>query len=214
MGAGGVEPMRIEEGDLTRHEQLDELNFGGDTGALVWSYALRSVGGVLFFFVFAQVARVVHPELPWIASAFVEIGIPGVPGWVSILLVVVDVIVVISFHELIHAAVFFFTEGAPPRIGVRGLIVYAEAPDYLSRRHAMIVNALAPFTVITALGVTLIAALPVTALPWVLIATVVNAAAAAGDFMTVRFIVRQPRDALFHDTGDATTAYRPPSDTM
>lgn len=206
--------MRIEDGDLTRYEQLDELNFGSDTGALVWSYALRLVGGVLFFFVFAQVARGVHPELPWVPSSFVEIGIPGIPGWVSVLLVVADVVVVISLHELVHASVFFFTEGAPPRIGVRGLIVYAEAPDYLSRRHAMIMNALAPFTVITALGVALIAALPVTALPWVFIATIVNAAAAAGDFMTVRFIVRQPRDALFHDTGDATTAYRPPSGPM
>jgi len=40
--------MRIEDRDLTRYEQLDELNFGSDTGALVWSYMLRIIGAVLF----------------------------------------------------------------------------------------------------------------------------------------------------------------------
>ena len=53
--------------------------------------------------------------------------------------------------------------------------------------------------------------IPVEALSWLFIPTVVNAAAAGGDFMAVSWLYRQDRTARFHDDGDILTAYVPTS---
>lgn len=72
----------------------------------------------------------------------------------------------------------------------------------------MTINALAPFVVISILGIILITFMPISFLPWVFIPTVVNAAAAGGDFMGVVWLLRQPDDVMIEDNGDVLTAFR------
>ncbi|MFO7943893.1 MAG: metalloprotease family protein [Anaerolineales bacterium] len=68
---------------------------------------------------------------------------------------------------------------------------------------------LAPFTVISLLGLLLIAVLPPAVLAWVFIPTVINAAASGGDFLLIHWMRKQPAEARYEDTGDALTAYKP-----
>lgn len=67
--------------------------------------------------------------------------------------------------------------------------------------------ALAPFVAISIIGCVLIFLLQQRFWPWVFIPIVVNAAAAAGDFMAVLWALKQPENAKFIDEGDVTYAY-------
>lgn len=193
---------------LEGYTKLSYLDFNEDKRQLALSYLLRLIGVVIFGLVFVGFSRLIHPELPISLSAFFSIQLPNTPAVVSYLLVAVSVVLVLTLHELVHAAVFYFDQRIPPQIGWRGLTIFAAAPGYLSARSIMIVNALAPFVVISILGMVLIALLPVGFLPWILIPTVVNAAAAGGDFMGVVWLQRQPADAMIEDNGDVLTAYQ------
>src|SRR5690606_13319617 len=118
-------------------------------------------------------------------------------------------IFVLWLHELVHASVFHLHTGAPPRIGIRGPIIFASAKADLNTRTAMIVNALAPFVVISGLGLLLLAIAPVTMLAWVFIPTVANAASTGGDFMAVNWLIGLPRGTKIEDHGDLLIAYDP-----
>jgi hypothetical protein len=111
------------------------------------------------------------------------------------------------FHEIIHATVVFITHKQKPQIGIRGLIIYAAAPESVLTKTQFIITALAPFIVISLMGCMLIFFIPQSFLSWIFIPTVVNAAAAAGDFMAVIWALKQPKNAKFVDSGDITKAY-------
>jgi hypothetical protein len=185
------------------------LDFNREKGKLAVSYMLRAAGLILFGLLFVGFARLTHPQMETGIAALINIEIVGVPALVSILLVVIDVAFVLALHELVHAAVFFVDQQAPPKIGIRGLVIYAAAPGYLNSRRAMVINGMAPFTVISLIGLLLIAVTPVSVLSWVFIPVVINAAAAGGDFMIINWLMRQPAQAVFEDTGDTLTVYLP-----
>lgn len=170
------------------------------------SYLLRALAVALFGPLFAALLLALHPELPLALDTFVGLSLPGVPGVVSVLLLLLDVLLVLTLHELVHAAVYWLSCGAPPDIGVRGPILYAAAPGYLVGRNWMIANALAPFVVLSTLAIALLALFPTVA-PWLFIPAVVNAASAAGDFMTVQWLVRLPATARIEDDGTRMEAF-------
>lgn len=135
------------------------------------------------------------------------IKILGVPDFVSIVLIVLDVVFVLWLHELVHATVFYLHTGAPPRMGMRGAMIFASAEGVFNTRNAMIINALAPFFVISLLGMLLMQLVPLSVLAWVFIPTVVNAAASGGDFMAVYWLLPLPAQSHIEDHGDILTAY-------
>lgn len=90
---------------------------------------------------------------------------------------------------------------------MRGFIIFAAAPNKVLNKYQLIINAFAPFTLITILGFTLIYFININNLSWVFIPTVVNAAAAGGDFMTVLWAAKQTNKTKFVDSGDITIAY-------
>ena len=173
------------------------------------SYVLRALGAVVFGGLFYAAANGIHPDAGLTFESLVTIAIDGVPGVVSIGLIIFAVVFVLWLHELVHASVFYLHTGAPPRIGIRGPIIFASAEGYLNSRNAMIVNALAPFVVISAIGLLLMAVTPITALAWVFIPVVANAAAAGGDFMGVNWLMGLPRGTKIEDHGDLLIAYDP-----
>lgn len=150
-----------------------------------------------------------HPGRANLWQDLISIELPGLPAFVSILLILLAVIFVLTLHELIHASVFYLDQRVPPQIGIRGPVIFAAAPGFLSGRRVMVLNALAPFTVISLLGLLLITVLPPIALAWVFIPTVINAAASGGDFLLIHWMGKQPAEARYEDTGDALTAYKP-----
>jgi hypothetical protein len=199
--------MKID--DMTRETltEIGTLDFQRKSKLLA-GYALRAAGVVVFAALFVAIARAAHPDLPLTVDSFIGIAIEGAAVWVSILLVILAVAGVLYLHELIHAAVFFASCGAPPQIGAKGWLIFAAAPGYLNRRGAMIANALAPFAVISLVGAVLIVLLPTAYLSWVFIPTVVNAAAAGGDFLGVAWLGKLPKDSRLEDDGERLVAYR------
>ena len=188
-------------------KQISTLDFRNNQMLVIISYALRALGAVIFGGLFYVAANAIHPDAGLTFESLVTIAIDGVPDIVSIGLIVVAVIFVLWLHELVHASVFYLHTGAPPRIGIRGPIIFASAEGYLNTRNAMMVNALAPFVVISVLGLLLMAIAPVTVLAWVFIPTVANAAAAGGDFMAVNWLNGLPHGTKIEDHGDLLIAY-------
>ena len=189
--------------------QISTLDFRNNQRLVAISYGLRAIGVVLFVGLFYLVSSLIHANTALTIETLITIAIDGVPSIVSIGLIIFAVVFVLWLHELVHASVFYLHTGAPPRIGIRGPIIFASAEGYLNTRNAMIVNALAPFVVISAIGLLLMAVTPITALAWVFIPTVVNAAAAGGDFMGVYWLLSLSPDVKIEDHGDLLIAYNP-----
>lgn len=193
---------------LEGYTKLSSLDFNQDKGQLALSYLLRLIGVVVFGLIFLGFTRLIHPQLPVSLATYLTIELPNNSVIVSYILIAISVVLVLTLHELVHASVFYIDQRIPPKIGWRGLSIFAAAPGYLSKPNIMIVNALAPFVVISVLGIILIAVLPLGFLPWIFIPTVVNAAAAGGDFMAVVWLRKQPEDVMIEDHGDVLIAYQ------
>ncbi|MAU09837.1 MAG: hypothetical protein CL607_08460 [Anaerolineaceae bacterium] len=188
---------------------ISTLDFRDNKQMMLFSYGLRAVGAIIFSAIFYLMVGQVHPDTGLTLESLITIRVDGLPDIVSIALIIVAVVFVLWLHELIHASVFMAHTGAPPNIGMRGPMIFASAEGYMNSRNAMIINALAPFVVISVVGLLLMAIVPVSTLAWVFIPTVANAAAAGGDFMAVYWLLSLPRDAKIEDHGDVLVAYQP-----
>ena len=186
---------------------LSTLDFRNNRVLILVSYLLRVLGAILFSGLFYGAASAIHPDAKLTLKSLITVKIDAVPDIMSIILIAALVVFALWLHELIHASVFFIHTGAPPKIGVRGWMIFASAEDYLNSRNAMIVNALAPFIVISVLGLVLMFTVPIQWLAWIFIPTVANAAAAAGDFMAIHWLIRLPHFVTIEDHGDVLIAY-------
>lgn len=185
-------------------KQIDALNFRDNKKQLLLSYLLRIVGVIIFGLFFLMVIRYLTNSSEITLRELIDIEIKSIPPILSIVFIILDVGIVIFFHEIIHASVVFITHGQKPKIGMRGLIVYAAAPDSALTKSEFITTALAPFIVISIIGCILILFIPQGFWSWVFIPIVINAAAAGGDFMAVVWALKQPKEAKFIDKGDIT----------
>ncbi len=182
----------------------DQLDFRNNRRQLLGSYLLRLAGVFLFGFLFQYLLNTLRGEFSM--ATLLNIEIEGVGAVWSILLLILNVLLVLYLHELIHAAVYYFGSGQSPRIGMRGLVIFAAAPDKLISRNVMLINAWAPFAVISLMGLVLMQSVPEQALSWVFMPTLVNAAAAGGDFMVVYFVLKHSRQTQYRDVGDIIDA--------
>ena len=183
---------------------VDQLDFRNNRKQLLGSYLLRFLGAFLFGFLFQYFLNVFRTDLG--LAALLNIEIEGIAAVWSVFLLILNVILVLYLHELVHAAVYYASSGQAPRLGMRGLVIFAAAPDKLISRRAMLINAWAPFVVISLLGFGLMIFVPEPFLSWVFIPTLVNAAASGGDFMVVYFVLKQARHTLYRDVGDIISA--------
>lgn len=188
---------------------IDTLDFRHNTSQLMVSYALRLVGVFVFGLLFVGWMSVIRPNLSTSVETLLNIKLANVPAVVSIVLLIVDVVVVLYAHELVHAVAFYMTHRQVPKIGMRGFVIFAAAPSHLLTRHQLVVNALLPLVVISLLGGLALWAVPAPLIAWIWIPTVVNAAAAGGDIMAVAWAMKHEKNALYHDDGDIITAYVP-----
>lgn len=186
--------------------EISKLDFRDNTQLMLISYGLRLIGAVVFSIAFYLIVQQMYPSQAVSLESLITIKLEGIPDIASIVLIIGAVVGVLWLHEMIHATVFFFHTGSSPQIGMRGPIIFASAVGYLNTRNAMIVNALAPFVVISLLGVLLMTVVPQQLLAWIFIPTVANAAAAGGDFMAVQWLLSLPKDSQIEDHGDVLIA--------
>jgi len=189
---------------LHNYNTIDSLDFRNNKGQLIISYAIRGAGVLVFGFILHTYVQTIHENVSF--KQLVSIEITGIPAWASILLLVANVATVLYLHELIHASVFYLTHRQLPRIGWRGWSIFASAPEQVLSARSLMINALAPITVITLMGLMMLSYLPLSHASWIFIPTLVNAAASGGDFMAVWFVVRQQPDTKFNDKGDVIYA--------
>ncbi len=187
--------------------QIDSLDFRNNKKQLIISYFLRAIGVIVFGYIFLLITNILANDSEVVLKELINIEIKSLPAILSVILIIIDVSIVIFLHELIHASVVFLTHRQKPRIGIRGLIVYAAAPESALTKTQFIITALAPFLLISIIGCMLIFFIPQSFLSWIFIPTVVNAAAAGGDFMAVLWALKQPENTKFIDEGDITYAY-------
>jgi hypothetical protein len=188
-------------------KQIDLLDFRNNNKQLIISYFLRALGVIVFGYIFLLITNFLANDSEVVLKELINIEIKSLPAILSVILIIIDVSIVIFLHELIHASVVFLTHRQKPKIGIRGLIVYAAAPESVLTKTQFIITALAPFLLISIIGCMLIFFIPQSFLSWIFIPTVVNAAAAGGDFMAVLWALKQPENAKFIDEGDITYAY-------
>ena len=190
--------------DTTHLQVIDQLDFRNNRKQLIGSYVLR-FSGVFFFGLFFQyLLNVVRGEFSLTTLGSIEIE--GVAAVWSIILLVLNIVLVLCLHELVHAAVYYFSSRQTPLIGMRGLVIFAAAPDKLISRNVMLINALAPVFIFSLLGFGLMLNVPEQALAWVFIPTLVNAAASGGDFMVVYFVLKHNPQTQYRDVGDIISA--------
>ncbi len=157
--------------------------------------------GLLFLFLAAH-----------LSPAFARGGSGTLSGW-GLLLIFGVLIGSVPFtliaHELTHGLFFWIFTRKRPTYGFKGFYAYAAAPDFYIPRNQFILIGLAPFVVISLIGIAL---LPFTALgvalTIVLILTM-NAAGAVGDFYAVGVLLTQTPSTLIRDFGDGMACYRP-----
>lgn len=192
---------------IANYKIADKLDFRNNKKQLINSYLLRLLGLIIFGIVFFAIASWYNNQTT-IQTLF-NLEIEGLSGFVSILLLISDVIFVLYLHELIHASVFYITHKQKPKIGINGFVIFAAAPEQILTKQQLIINALAPFGVISIIGIILMFFIPAHYIAWIFIPTLVNAAAAGGDFMTVFFVKKYPKNYRYNDIGDILNVLKP-----
>lgn len=188
-------------------KEIAALDFRNNKKQLIVSYILRIVGFATFGLLLALLSHFIYPHVSLQIDDLISIKIPGIANWMSIILLIAVVVLVLSLHELIHATVAFISNGQKPKIGMRGLVIFAAAPDSQLSKKALIINALAPFIIISLIGIILIGIIPASFVAWIYIPTVVNAGSAGGDFQMVAWSLKHPKGTIYIDQGDITKAY-------
>jgi len=162
----------------------------------------------LFGWLFFIAAVWLRPEA---APDLMNLHFSGSALLVRIIGLLVLVMVMIYLHEGIHGACFWLATHARPKFGFRTLYAYAAAPEWYIPRDSYLWIGLAPFLLISILGILLIAVVPAGAIAPILVLTVMNASGSVGDLWVVFLLLRQPANALANDTGDEVKIYAPQS---
>lgn len=138
----------------------------------------------------------------------VSIQIDDIPGlWLGLLGLVIDSVIVMTLHELVHGFFFWRFSGARPRFGVSWGYAYAGAPDWYFTRNPYLVIALAPLVVLTFVNTFLFVFAPANWLGWLYAAIILNAGGAIGDMLVAGRLLAAPPNTLVRDIGDAVSAY-------
>jgi hypothetical protein len=168
-----------------------------------WFWILNLVGipvALLVGWLFLQLAGALRSEHPaqLLATALRATSLP-----LALLLIVLVLVV----HELIHGLAFWLFTRSRPKFGFKGYAAYAGAPDWYLWRNQHLATGLAPFAVITLIGLVLLPIIPSAHVHLVLWPIAFNAVGAVGDLAVAFYELLQPRNALVNDTGMVITLY-------
>jgi hypothetical protein len=157
---------------------------------------------ILFGIFFSWYASQIHPDLPF---ELVITSANAIYVCLSLLGIAVGQMVL---HELVHGAFFWLFTRTRPVFGFRGWYAYAAAPGWFLPRGQYLVVTLAPFVLLSVLGLILLTIIPQeAALLTILLATIFNAASAVGDMWIAFLIIRERRNIVVEDLGDGMNFY-------
>jgi hypothetical protein len=195
----------------SNYEQRGTLDFSQNKAALVAVNVIGLVLMGLFIWLGVWFLGLVFPGIDVILALWsVAGGVTGLGGRVIVIVVALTVTLGAGvIHELVHGLFFWIFTRQRPAFGARSLYFYAGAPDWYLPRSQHVIVGLSPFVLVTLIGLVVVLPVSPAAAAWVLLAVVANAGGAAGDLMTVVWLLRQPPETLVCDTGLAVTIYQP-----
>jgi hypothetical protein len=119
-------------------------------------------------------------------------------------------LLVMLTHELVHGLFYWCFAGQRPKFAIKGPYVYVAAPPevYFPRDQYLIVG-VAPFVLLTLLGLLLIAIAPLVVVPTLIFFVVFNAAGAAGDLLMCGWLLSYSSDTLMQDRETSVVVYGP-----
>jgi hypothetical protein len=129
-------------------------------------------------------------------------------GKFSVVLPIPDIFIalflVMLIHELVHGAFYWYFTYQRPIFGIKGLSFYSAAsPNVYIPRNQYLIVGVAPFVLLTLVGLLLLLYVQVFALSIISLFIIFNAAGAAGDLvMAIRFLSYPPNTFMQdHNTG-------------
>jgi hypothetical protein len=156
---------------------------------------------ILFGGLFLAYLRLVRPG---IGAAL--LSVPGI-DWLFLVGSIVAFVALIALHELVHGAFFWVYTRSRPVFGLRGWYAFAAAPGWFLTRRQYLVTILAPFLILSLVGMFLMAILPVMLAVVVLIMTIFNATSSVGDLWIAFRLLGQRRPVVAEDLGDGVNFY-------
>lgn len=160
---------------------------------------------VIFGYLFIAYSTAVRPES---AGVFLSIKLEGLQALRTVLVLLLVIFITLTLHEAVHGLGFRLLANARPIFAFRGAYAFAAAPGWYIPRNQYLVIGLAPFVIISLVGLGLIAIAPPAWILPLIIACVINASGAVGDLWVAVILLRQPATALANDLGDDITIYR------
>lgn len=124
---------------------------------------------------------------------------------VSLVLIMVGVLLL---HELTHGLFFWLFTGERPKFGLNLLAFYTAAPDWYLPRNQFMVVGLAPFVLLTLVGLIMAGFVPLDWMAGVWLGITVNAAGAVGDLLVVGWLFTRPGQSLIKDNGPTIHVYQ------
>jgi hypothetical protein len=167
-----------------------------ERGMLLWLNVMSLVPLVIVGLLIFGALLVYHGQLgaPLVIHALPD-QIPPLLGFALIVLV-------LPLHEWIHGLAIQHY-GHKSRYGIKRFVLFATSDGALFRRDEFVRIALAPLTVITAIGCGLMLFLPPNVGGWVGWAVVVNAAGAIGDLWMTSVALHYDSSVLIRDEEDS-----------
>lgn len=122
---------------------------------------------------------------------------------------VIALVLVILIHELTHGVFYWWFSGQFPTFGVTWLGIYVEAPInvYFPRNQYLMIG-IAPFLLLTLIGLFLLVLLPVFLVPIILLFITFNAAGSAADLILITYLLACFPDTLLQDCDKGIAIYR------
>jgi hypothetical protein len=191
-----------------RYRKVGTLDVRQDQRLLVFlnlgGLLLMVIAGWLFF----RFAAWLHPvEL---ATAILPLNNRTSNAVIGLILgILILFIFHIILHEAIHGLFFWLFTHSRPLFAFRWAYAYAAAPDWYIFRNPFFIITLAPFVLITLVGLLIIAFAPAAYLLPTWFVITLNAGGAIGDLAVAAWLLRQPAACLAQDRGDAVTLYIP-----
>jgi len=164
-----------------------------------------TLGFFLFGWLFLQWTAWFHPDLVQVLTTDIIVQFPGMfPDLVAL---IVSMLVSIVLHELVHGAFFWLFSRSRPKFGFRAGYAYAAAPGWFFPRSQYLVIGLAPFVLLSLVGMILVTFVPIRWLAVILVGMIANASGSVGDLWIISLVLRERRKIVIEDLGDGMNFY-------
>ena len=144
------------------------------------------------------------------SSSSISFEFTSLPSFLfSSLKLILTIVLVLVFHEAIHAFFFWYFSRQKPKVGFKGSYAFAAMPGWYFPRNQYLLIGIAPLLVITLIGILLLVITPESLLNMILVALILNTSGAIGDLIVVLWLLTKPRYTYALDQIDSILFYVP-----